>query len=192
MLHEIALRILKCKTDAEDAVHDAFEKWLQLDNDRISNAKAYLAKTVRNISLNKLKTTENQKTQSLEDANAITEVIVPGETTKMETEGELKRALAVIQSRLEPLERLVVLLREVFNFDYEVMTGIVDKTAENCRQILSRAKKKLTTVSKINPLVMDSKLEETFKKSISSGSYKELVKHLKEDIQKKSPETVTK
>jgi RNA polymerase sigma-70 factor (ECF subfamily) len=43
--------------------------------------------------------------------------------------------------RLSPIERAVLLLHDVFDFDYAEIARIVDKSEANCRQLLSRAKK---------------------------------------------------
>jgi RNA polymerase sigma-70 factor (ECF subfamily) len=44
---------------------------------------------------------------------------------------------------LQPAERAVFLLREVFNYDYADVAVIVGKSEANCRQIVRRAKAKL-------------------------------------------------
>jgi RNA polymerase sigma-70 factor, ECF subfamily len=41
--------------------------------------------------------------------------------------------------KLSPVERAVFLLREVFDYAYEEVARIVDKSPDNCRQILVRA-----------------------------------------------------
>jgi RNA polymerase sigma-70 factor, ECF subfamily len=42
---------------------------------------------------------------------------------------------------LSPIERAVYLLREVFDYGYDEISQIVQKTEENCRQIFARAKR---------------------------------------------------
>ena len=54
MLHSIALRIVKCKADAEDIVQDTFLKWLSIEKEQIQNTRAYLIKSVTNNCLNHL------------------------------------------------------------------------------------------------------------------------------------------
>jgi RNA polymerase sigma-70 factor (ECF subfamily) len=53
-------------------------------------------------------------------------------------------ALAILLERLSPKERLVLLLREVFDYDYEEIAPLVKKSAENCRQMLRRARQHLS------------------------------------------------
>jgi RNA polymerase sigma-70 factor (ECF subfamily) len=44
---------------------------------------------------------------------------------------------------LSPLERAVFLLRQVFDFEYDEIAHIVQKSPENCRQIMRRARHNL-------------------------------------------------
>ncbi len=52
----------------------------------------------------------------------------------------LAEALLVMLKSLSPLERAVFLLREVFDCEYREIVEAVDKSEENCRQILRRAR----------------------------------------------------
>lgn len=54
-------------------------------------------------------------------------------------------ALQLLLERLPPKERLVLLLREVFDYEYEEIATIIRKSNANCRQMLLRAKKHLTS-----------------------------------------------
>ena len=38
-LHMIAMRMLKCKADAEDIVQETFIKWLETEQEKIRNTK---------------------------------------------------------------------------------------------------------------------------------------------------------
>lgn len=53
----------------------------------------------------------------------------------------LSMAFLLILEALSPVERAVFLLREVFDYDYEEISQIVEKTEDNCRQIFARAKR---------------------------------------------------
>src|SRR5262249_31293334 len=46
----------------------------------------------------------------------------------------------VMLERLSPVERAVFLLREVFQYEYDRIAEIVDRSEANCRQILVRAR----------------------------------------------------
>ena len=49
----------------------------------------------------------------------------------------------VLLERLSPVERAVFLLKEVFDYGYDEIAGIVGKTEVNCRQIFARARRRI-------------------------------------------------
>ena len=52
----------------------------------------------------------------------------------------LSTAFLVLLETLNPAERAVFLLREVFEYDYDEISRVVDKTEANCRQMVRRAR----------------------------------------------------
>ena len=47
----------------------------------------------------------------------------------------------MLLEQLSPVERAVFLLREVFGYDYDEIGRVVQRTPDNCRQLLVRAKR---------------------------------------------------
>ena len=96
----------------------------------------------------------------------------------------LSAAFKVLMTKLEPLERAVYVLKEVFDYEYDELQHTLDKKKDHCRQLFSRAKKKLNEeTSKINFELPDSSsLIESFKKACHLGNPTELVSELKKDI----------
>jgi RNA polymerase sigma-70 factor (ECF subfamily) len=54
-------------------------------------------------------------------------------------------ALQLLMERLPPKERLVLMLREVFDYDYEEIASIITNNNAACRQMLLRAKRHLSS-----------------------------------------------
>jgi RNA polymerase sigma-70 factor (ECF subfamily) len=77
----------------------------------------------------------------------------------------LSMAFLVMLERLTPVERAVFLLREIFEYKYTEIAGVLAQSEANCRQILSRAKLLL----------------EGFLKATSSGDMEELIAVLSSD-----------
>src|SRR5690606_18016017 len=145
VLQAIAYNIVRCKADAEDIVQETFLKWLTLGPQKIENTKAYLIKAVKNNCLNHLDSIKRKKVDLFNQHN-IAEILDRFKETNLghlDLDAEITKALKLIQSRLEPLERAVYLLKEVFDFDYESLQEALDKRKDHCRQLLCRAKKKL-------------------------------------------------
>jgi RNA polymerase sigma-70 factor (ECF subfamily) len=186
LLQAIAYNIVRCKADAEDIVQETFLKWLSSGPKKIENTRAYLITAVRNNCLNHLNTLRRKK-EELFNQNNISEIIsrfVETNLAHLDFESELAKAIKVVHAKLEPLERAVFLLKEVFEYDYEALQLTLDKKKEHCRQLLCRAKKKLgEETSKLNFEIPDAaQLIEKFHKACDFGNATELVNELKKDI----------
>lgn len=187
LLQAIAFNLVRCKADAEDIVQETFLKWLTLGPQKIENTKAYLVKSVRNNCLNHLGTLRKKKEELFSNHN-FSELIGRFKETSfayLDFDVEISKALKVLQSKLEPLERAVYLLKEVFDFDYEALQEALNKKKDHCRQLLCRAKKKLDDeTSKMNFELPDAtKFIETFRKACHLGNASELVIELTKDAE---------
>lgn len=89
----------------------------------------------------------------------------------------LATALRLVLERLPPKERLVFLLREVFDYEYEEIAKIIRKNASNCRQMLRRARKHITSSRSrfiVKPEQLES-LKRQFVLTSTSGDLQSLV-----------------
>lgn len=186
MLHAIAYNLVRCKADAEDIVQETFLKWLSIDQSKIENTKAYLIKAVTNNCLNHLNALKKKKTEYLDTLHMpeFLHKVMENNFSKMDLDINLKAAFKVLNSKLEPLERAVFLLKEVFDFDYEAVQATVNKKKDHCRQLLSRAKKKLNEErSKINFEMPDAtQMMESFRRACDLNNASDFVLALKNDL----------
>lgn len=185
-LQKIAYSILQCQQDAEDIVQDTFVKWLTIDQDKINNTKAYLITAVTHNCLNHLQTLRKKKEFYL-DTWQLPDFLVKVKETdfaQIDLEAEVQAALAILQTKLEPLERAVFLLRDIFNVDYDALQDIFQKEKDHCRQLFSRAKKKLDAAKTFSVTATSERttLMESFRKACDFGFATELVQELKEEI----------
>ncbi len=189
LLQSIAYNLLRCKADAEDIVQDTFLKWLTIDQTKIQNTKAYLITAVTNNCLNHLAGLKRKKEEYWDNLQ-LSEVITKFKETdfsNLDFEKELSSAFKVLLVKLEPLERAAYILKEIFDFDYEALQKVLDKKADHCRQLLSRAKKKLSDESvRIKMELPDtSQMFESFKKACDLDNASDFIHHLKQDISDK-------
>ena len=146
LLRSIALRIVGSIEDAEDIVQDTFEKWLSIDRKDIKNTKAYLIKSVSNNSLKfltSLKSKISQKTFTAEDHFELVDRHQIKAFLNFDMDAQLGEAWQVLHKKLEPLEKSIYVMREVFSVEYEELQEIFDKKKDHCRQLFFRAKAKL-------------------------------------------------
>jgi RNA polymerase sigma factor (sigma-70 family) len=186
LLHTIAYNLVRCKQDAEDIVQETFVKWLSIDQQKIENTKAYLIRAVTNNCLNHLQSLRKKKEQYFDSIN-IQDLITKFKETNLahlDLEVNLSAAFKILQTKLEPLERAVYLLKEVFDFDYEELQKALDKKKDHCRQLFHRAKKKLSEeTAKIHLELPDTaKMMDSFKKACNFGNEADFVLELKKEI----------
>ena len=191
ILHTIAYNLLKCKADAEDVVQDTLLKWLTIDQTKIDNTKAYLIKSVTNNCLNHLNALKRKK-EEYWDSIHLSNLLVKfkdSDIAHFDFEKELAAAYKLVHAKLEPLERAAFLLREVFDLDYPAIQQVLDKKADHCRQLISRAKKKLTEESdKFSKMKFElpnaNQMFESFRNACTLDNAQEFIQHLKIDIGK--------
>jgi RNA polymerase sigma-70 factor (ECF subfamily) len=184
-LHAIAMRILRCKADAEDIVQETFIKWLNVEQEKIKNTKAYLIKAVTNNCINHLQTLKKKKEEYIESFQwpEFVERFRESDFSHMDIEAELSKAFHLLQHKLEPLERAVYVLKEAFDLDYKALQELLDKKQDHCRQLFCRARKKLNMeTDRINTAINEkTALMKTFREACD-GHAADFVAELKKDI----------
>ncbi|OAX47854.1 sigma-70 family RNA polymerase sigma factor [Paenibacillus sp. AD87] len=142
----IAYRMLGSVVEAEDIVQDCFAELQSKSLDDIRNAKSYIAKLIVNRSLNLLNSARNQREsyvgEWLPEPMSYGEMgNIPEETVQQKE--MISYAYLVMLEQLSPIERAVFVLREAFQYEYTEIADWLGKSESNCRQIFSRARRKL-------------------------------------------------
>lgn len=145
LLFSIAYRMLGSVADAEDVVQDAWLRWQRAADVEVREPRAYLATVVTRLAINQLRSARNRREiyvgPWLPEPLVTEDAVAPGEP--LELAESLTMAFMVMLERLSPVERAVLLLREVFDFEYAEIARIVERSEANCRQLLFRAKRRL-------------------------------------------------
>ena len=143
-LVNLARRMLGTNAEAEDMVQEACLRWERAATSEVRSPKAFLTTIVTRLCLNHLDLArvrlEHQDAPLLLD-NLSSQARSPAEQAEF-TEA-LSEALRTVLGNLSPTERVVFLLREAFDLDYADIALVVDRSEDNCRQILARARKRL-------------------------------------------------
>lgn len=179
VLQAIALKMLGCVYDAEDIVQDTFEKYLSVDHQKIQNHKAYLIRSVTNNCLKHLNSLKEKKKDYL-DSVKLPEVFEKLDLSHLDLKYEMGQAMAVLHKKLGPLERGIFVLREGFDFEYEDLQEVFNKKKEHCRQLLCRAKDKLSKeAEKFSYNFDQDQYFEAFSKACSEGDMESLIAHIR-------------
>lgn len=140
----IAYRMLGSVSDAEDIVQEALLRLHDaLDTDeRIESPRAYLATVVTRLCIDELRSARVRREQYV--GEWLPEPIVVGENDpaeQLELSDEISIAFLVLLESLSPEQRAVFLLREVFDYPFSEISGIIGKSEAACRQLAVRARR---------------------------------------------------
>lgn len=186
MLQRIAFGMVGCVRDAEDLVQDTFEKWLKVDHQKVKNVKAYLIKMLQNACTNFLNSF--RKTRELAFSSPLEVLRTKYEEADFrifDFESDLATGIQEMLQRLTLPEFSILLLKEGFGFDYQELTVIFGRKLENCRQLLSRAKKKKEKPQLTNSLYSEKSEQltvEILKIYQQQGNIQSLIAYLQKEL----------
>jgi RNA polymerase sigma-70 factor, ECF subfamily len=140
LLMAIAYRMLGSRADAEDAVQETFLRWQQ-SNEEPASAKAFLSTIITRLCIDQLRSARAQR-EVYVGPWLPEPVMTEGSTVEMAE--SLTMAFLVMLETLAPAERAAFLLHDVFDFDYPEISQMIGKTEANSRQIVFRARERLT------------------------------------------------
>ena len=140
-LFALAQRILGSALDAEDLLQETFLRWQQTSLAQIRSPKAFLSTVLKRLCLNHL---ESAHVRREECVDSITLETAAGEISPGQTADDgIAPALLILLERLSPKEQIVLLLRDVFDYDYDEIAQVLTNSTVTCRQLLSRARQHL-------------------------------------------------
>ncbi|MFE9203466.1 RNA polymerase sigma-70 factor [Micromonospora sp. NPDC007230] len=140
LLFSVAYRILGTAADAEDAVQDAWIKWSAADRAQVADPKAYLARIVSNLALERLRSTRHKR-ETYVGPWLPEPILTTGDTAEAITDAEsVSTAMLVVLETLSPLERAVFVLKEVFDFSHAEIAEALERSETAVRQAAHRAR----------------------------------------------------
>jgi RNA polymerase sigma-70 factor (ECF subfamily) len=143
-LFAIAYRMLGIVEDAEDMVQDTFLRWQTASHDEIRTPAAWLSTVVTRLALNHLQSSRTRREEYI--GPWLPEPLPTdhvGADERLELADSLSMAFLTVMERLNPRERAVFVLRDVFDYEYVEIARMLGLTVGNCRQLFHRAKVRL-------------------------------------------------
>ncbi|WP_346178013.1 RNA polymerase sigma-70 factor [Streptomyces cuspidosporus] len=140
LLFGTAYRMLGSVADAEDIVQDAWLTWHQADQDAVEHPKAYLVRTVTNLSINRLTSAKARREAYVGPWLPEPVLTSPDVAEEAELADTVSLAMLVVLETLTPTERAVFMLREVFGYSYAEIAEVVGKSEVAVRQQAHRAR----------------------------------------------------
>jgi RNA polymerase sigma-70 factor (ECF subfamily) len=140
-LVRLAYRMLGSLAEAEDVVQDAFLRWRDVELAAIEHPRAYLARVVSRLCLDRMKSAVARRETYVGTWLPEPMVTPPGEPLA----DDLSLALLLTLERLSPLERAAFLLHDVFDMDYAQIAETLERSEVACRQLAARAREHVRT-----------------------------------------------
>ncbi|MFI2429891.1 sigma-70 family RNA polymerase sigma factor [Streptomyces sp. NPDC018955] len=143
-LFGIAHRIVRNRTETEDVLQDVWVRWQNTDRVRVLDPPAFLVQVTTRVALNVVQSARMRREASVglrpaEKAEADSDPAIGVERAEA-----LELALTLLLEKLNSTERAAYVLREAFAYPYSRIADDLQLSQVNTRQIVSRARKRLT------------------------------------------------
>jgi RNA polymerase sigma-70 factor (TIGR02957 family) len=143
-LFGIAYRMLSSATEAEDLVQEVWLRWQKYDRGTVDNPAAFLAATTTRLAINALQSARMRRETYIgpwlpEPVDTSADPYLGAERGEA-----LEFAALLLMEKLTPNERAAYVLREAFDYPYGQIAGILQLNEPAVRQLVSRARKRVT------------------------------------------------
>lgn len=132
-LMRVAYRMLGSVADAEDAVQEAFIRWMNADRAAVREPEAFLRRTVTRLCLDQLKSARRQRETYIGPW-------LPEPVLEETDDDDVTLPLMLALERLSPLERAAFLLHDVFGVTFDEVAATIQREPAACRQLAARAR----------------------------------------------------
>ncbi|XVU27804.1 RNA polymerase sigma-70 factor [Actinoplanes sp. CA-054009] len=138
----IAYRMLGSVSEAEDVVQEAFLRVHQTlgRDERIASPRAYVATLVTRLSIDQLRSARARRERYVGEWLPEPLVTDPSPADRAETADSLSLAFLVLLETLSPRQRAAFLLREVFDYPYAEVAGIIGADIDSARHMVAKAR----------------------------------------------------
>jgi len=144
-LFGLAYRMLTSAGEAEDVVQEVWLRWQACDRSTVRDPTAFLVTTTTRMCINEL-----------QSARARRETYIgPWLPEPVDTRADpalgavraeaLQFATLILLEKLPPAERAAYILREAFDYPYELIAQTIQVTTVNARQLVSRARRHIAS-----------------------------------------------
>ncbi len=172
LLFSIAYEILGSVADTEDVLQESYLRWRDVDHACVTHPRAYLAQTAARQALMSLRSASRRREQYIGPwlPEPLATVADPegADGPQHVLSGEaVTTAMLLVFETLTPEQRVVFVLREVFDFGYDEIALAVGKSKEAVRQINHRAHKRVNE-RRPSPVSDPARAQSTIERAVSA------------------------
>jgi len=187
LLFTVAYEMLGSAADAEDVVQETWLRWADVGaaaRADVRDPRAYLVRIVTRQALNRMRTLARRREEYVGEWLPEPLLTSPDVAEDVELAESVSVAMLTVLETLDPTERAVFVLREVFETPYDEIAQAVAKTSAAVRQIAHRAR---AHVAARRPRVQVSRAEQEavvarFLAAVRGGDLQELLDVLAPDV----------
>lgn len=184
-LFAVAYRMLGIAEDAEDTLQDAWLRFAAAPVTAIEHPRAYLVTTVTRLCLDLLRSARHRREEYV--GVWLPEPVPTHEALAddlLEKAQSASFAFLLLLERLNPLQRAVLVLHDVFDYSHDEVAAVIDRSTIASRQILRRARRKLggATPPEVPPTAKVQGLAAQFFEAARSGNVEGLLGALAADV----------
>src|SRR5919201_1801184 len=182
-LLDVSYRLLGSYSDAEDVVQEAFSRLLRTDLDPIEDVRAWLVVVVSRICLDQLRSARVRRESYI--GPWFPEPLLGGEGSAADPSNvvtldeSVRLAMLIVLERMSPAERVVFVLHDVFEFSFEKIATMVGRSSPACRQLASRARRRIEAEAGANHFAVDPaqqrRVVDAFIAACASGDVQQLL-----------------
>ena len=168
-LRRIACRVLGSATEADDVVQATWVRWQGADRSEVRDTAAFLVATTTRLAINVGQSARARREMSM--APRLVEPVDAGADPALAAERReaLEFAVRVVLERLSRTERAVYVLREAFDYPYRQIAERLALSEANTRQILTRARRRLSAEQDWRVLPAEPRLVHALVAAVQDG-----------------------
>jgi RNA polymerase sigma-70 factor, ECF subfamily len=177
----LAYRMVGSVAEAEDIVSEAWTRWCATDHAALSSQEAWLTTVTSRLCIDWLRSSRHNRETYVGPWLPEPLVTEPGPEERAELADSLTLGFLTMLDRLEPVERAVFLMADVFAVPYADIAVAIEKSPAACRQIASRARRSLRQTGE-RPHATDRRLVDELLLAIWSGDMEAVLARLAPDV----------
>ena len=190
-LESLAYKLLGTVSDAEDAVQETYLRWYKLEptvRQEIVAPIAWQRTTLTRVCFDKLKASKSKREIYVGEWlpeplpynqfwPSISQSANPADPAdRISTAQTVSMALMIVLDKMTPAERVSFILHDVFQYSFDEISEIVDRTPQACRQLASSARKQIDRESRFRCTREEhAQVNEAFRSAWTTGNIKALV-----------------
>jgi RNA polymerase sigma factor (sigma-70 family) len=186
-LRAVAYRMLGSRSEADDAVQEAWLRHSRSDTSGVENLGGWLTTVLARVCLNMLRSRQSRREEPL-SAHVPDPIVSPASGVDPEHEALLADsvglAMLVVLETLAPAERLAFVLHDMFAVPFEEIAPMVGRSATAARQLASRARRRVQGAASTPDadLTRQREVVDAFFAAARDGDFDALVAVLDPDI----------